>query len=199
MVILWHTSAMVYARQHPESVRTMILDGVVPLDWILGPTVAGDAQQALNLIFGQCKVEKACSEAFPNIENEFQAILERLRDKPVHFSLSHPSSGEIVEMTLTLESFVNTVHMMSYAPETVSLLPMMIHQAYSYDDFSALAAQTLSTTERLTGLISTGMRFSVICSEDQPFYTQEPSSEGYLGNQFENAFNDMLQSGQRNQ
>lgn len=183
-------AAMVYARQHPAQVRTLILDGVAPLDWTIGPTVAMDAQNALDLMLSNCLDEEACSTAFPGIKNEFQSVMEQLEDEPEHISLMHPSSGENTELTLTYDLMANTVHLLSYAPETMALIPLMVHQAYEYGNFTSLAAQTLSTNTLLSSQISVGMRFSVICSEDQPFYSQNPPSQGYLGDQYERVFNE---------
>ena len=183
-------AAMVYARNYQEHVRTMILDGVVPLDWTLGPTVAGDAQRALNLLFARCQKDEICSASFPDITEEFQTVFQRLSHEPAHINMMHPSTGEKLDFVFTVETFATTIHLMSYAAETMSLIPIMIHQAYDGGNFTALAAQALSTNEFLNSQMSTGMRFSVICSEDYPFYSQIPPSQGYLGNQYEEVFND---------
>jgi pimeloyl-ACP methyl ester carboxylesterase len=186
-------AALVYARQHPDHLRSMILDGVVPLDWTLGPAVAGDAQRALDLLFQRCAADSACAAAFPNLPDEFQAVIQRLQGNPVTVNLDHPTTGQPTEYDLTLETFANTIHTLTYAPETAALLPLMIHQAYQ-DDFRPLAAQSLTTTEQLQSVISTGMRFSVVCSEDVPFYGQTPNSAGYLGEQFDQVFSEICQT-----
>jgi pimeloyl-ACP methyl ester carboxylesterase len=181
-------AAQVYALKHKEHVRSMILDGVVPLDWSLGPMAAGDAQRALEMLFARCESDMACNAAFPNLPDEFRAVYESLKTQPVKVTLMHPISGLEVEQEYTLEAFSNTVHIMSYEPETASMLPLMIHQAYLLSDFRPLAAQFLSTTELLSSQISSGMRFSVLCSEDVPFYSSVVFSEGYLENQFQEVF-----------
>lgn len=186
-------AALVYARQHPESLRSMILDGVVPQDWTLGPSVAGDAQRALDLLFQRCAADPGCSAAFPNLPAEFEAVHQRLQDGPITLTLDHPTTGASTEYTLSVETFANTIHTLTYTPETAALVPLMIHQAYQ-DDFRPLAAQALTTTEQLLNAISTGMRFSVICSEDVPFYGQTPSSSGYLGEQFDQVFSEICQT-----
>ena len=186
-------AAMVYARQYGEHVRSMILDGVVPLDWILGPTVAGDAQRALDLLFARCLADEICSTSFPSITKEFQAITSHLMNEPVRINLMHPSTGEKVDFEMSLETFANTIHLMSYSAETMSLIPIMIHNAYVDGDYNALAAQSLNSNEVLGNQINVGMRLSVICSEDQPFYSQTPPTQGYLGNQYEEVFNEVCE------
>lgn len=180
-------AAQVYARKYGDHVRTMILDGVVPLNWTLGPSVAGDAQRALNLIFERCEDEPACHSAFPNLSEEFENLLERLKSAPVSVALIHPSRGDQVNQVLTREAFANLIHTLSYAPETAALLPLMIHQAYQAEDYRPLAAQYIATLEQLNEQVSVGMRLSVLCSEDAPFFDSEPASEGYLEEFFQNS------------
>jgi len=177
-------AALVYARQHGDHLRTMILDGVVPLDWTLGPAVAGDAQRALNLLFKRCTGDATCQAAFPNLEQDFETVLQRLREKPISITLIHPSRGDEINYTLKLETFINTIHIFSYTQETAALLPLLIHQAAVQEDYRPLAAQSLITTESLASLMSPGMRFSVLCSEDVPFMTDSPTSTGYFGDWF---------------
>ena len=183
-------AALEYARRYPDHVRTMILDGVVPLDWTLGPTVARDAQESLDKLFTRCHQDESCSTAFPDIENEFTAVINRLSEGPVRVSMMHPSTGELVEFDYNLEDFTTTIHMMSYTAESMSLVPILVHKSFDEGDFTAIAAQTLTTNDQLASLLSAGMRFTVICSEDQPFYSRLESSQGYLGTQYEELFNE---------
>ncbi|MCB1036264.1 MAG: alpha/beta fold hydrolase, partial [Acidobacteria bacterium] len=57
-------SALTYLRMFPERVRTILLDGVVPPDLVLGVEWGRDAQRALSLIFDRCRQDEACAEAF---------------------------------------------------------------------------------------------------------------------------------------
>jgi pimeloyl-ACP methyl ester carboxylesterase len=178
-------AALVYARQHGDHLRSMILDGLVPLDWSLGPTVSADAQRSLDMLFKRCAEDSACHSTYPDLEQEFQAIFERLNEDPIDISLEHPTTGEMVDITLSQEIIANTIHLVTYTPENASLLPHMIHQAAALDDFGPLAAQTLITNQNLTNAISLGMRNSVLCSEDVPFYPNTtPTDSGYLGENY---------------
>jgi len=53
-----------YLRRHPERVRSIILDGVVPPGLALGPAIATDAEAALQRIFRRCARQPACRDAF---------------------------------------------------------------------------------------------------------------------------------------
>ena len=43
-----------YARRYPQATRTLILDGVVNPQIVLGPAIAIDAERALEHILGRC-------------------------------------------------------------------------------------------------------------------------------------------------
>ena len=184
-------AALDYVRQFPEYVRTLILDGVAPPNWILGPNSAADGQRALDVILNRCQKEAACAQAFPNVAVEFQSLLEQLEQSPVEVQLDHPLTGEPTSFTLDRNTFANAVHLLSYTSETAILLPLLIHSAYVEQDFRRFAAQALTTFENLEQSLSNGMRFSVLCAEDVPFYPEQPSSQGYLGDLVATAFNDI--------
>jgi pimeloyl-ACP methyl ester carboxylesterase len=184
-------AALVYLRRHPEHVRSIILDGVAPPEWILGPEAAGDAQEALDQIFARCAADPACQSAFPNLPAEFQGLLDRLDQGPVRVNLDHPIDGQPTTTTIERARFVNTIHQMTYSPETAAVLPVMIHDAYAQNDFKRFAALTLATEHNLGDLISPGMRMAVTCSEDEPYFNQAPASKGYLGDLATKTFIDL--------
>ena len=53
-----------YVRRFPSRARTVILDGVVPPQLILGPALAIDAENALTSILGRCARDPACRASF---------------------------------------------------------------------------------------------------------------------------------------
>ena len=164
-------AALTYLRQHPQHVRTVILDGVVPQDEALGQKISEDAQRALDQIFLRCQSDKTCEASFPKVQAEFYGLLTALEDQPTKVTLHDPLTGEITQLTLTAGKLASAVRLLTYTPETASLLPLIIHTASAQNDFSPLASQYLIVTEQLTESISEGMNYSVLCSEDIPFIT----------------------------
>lgn len=178
-------AALTYLQQHQAHVRAVILDGVVPQDEALGLDVARDAQRVLDLIFERCNADPACHEAYPNLRAEFDSILTTLDTEPVKLTLPHPVSGGSTELTLTRDTVAVSVRLLSYTPETVALLPLLIHQAAS-GNYNLLAAQALMVDDQLSSSITEGMAYSVQCAEDAPFintaYAEQANAGAYLGN-----------------
>ncbi len=174
-------AALTYLRQHPEHVRAIILDGIVPPDLALGPDVAPDAQRALGLIFGRCAADPACQSKFPNLRAEFNSLLATLEQQPVKVNLAHPITGRATELTLTRAKAAAVVRLLSYAPETAALLPLLIHTTQTTGDYHLLAAQYLLVSEQLADTISNGMAYSVVCAEDVPFFTPAEAARADAG------------------
>lgn len=174
-------AALTYLQMFPGSVRTLVLDGVVPQDEPLGQDIAKDAQRALDMIFARCLEDSACRAAFPALSQEFDDLLERLQTAPVEVTLSDPVSGEPVSLTLTDTELGAAVRLLSYAPETAALLPLMIHEAAADRNYTLLAAQYRMMTENLVESISEGVNYAVVCSEDVPFIDPTSAAEANAG------------------
>ena len=177
-------AAQTYLHLYPQHVRTVILDGVVPQDEALGLDVARDAQRALDLIFDRCAADADCHTAFPEVRTEFQTLLATLEKAPAQVTLPHPVTGQRLEMRLTRSQVAAAVRLLSYAPETAALLPLLIHTA-AQGDYAPLAAQSLMVSADVARSISLGMNLSVICAEDAPFLgdTAPANRDTYLQNE----------------
>jgi pimeloyl-ACP methyl ester carboxylesterase len=166
-------AALTYLQQYPQHVRAVILDGVAPQDWDIGLYFARDGQRALDLVFERCAAEAACRAAFPNVRAEFTELLAALDQAPIKLSLPHPVTGKMTDVALTRETAVSSVRLMSYATETVTLLPLLIHTAHANHDYRPLAAQVLQIGGDFSESISDGLQYTVLCSEDVNFTAAE--------------------------
>jgi pimeloyl-ACP methyl ester carboxylesterase len=169
-------AALTYLSQHPKSVRTVILDGSMPQDWLWGPSAARDAQRALDLIWDRCEAEPACRAAFPNIRTEFETLLATLERQPVHVTVAHPVTGVLTDVTLTRRQVASAVRLLSYTAENAALLPLLVHTAQSAGDYSRLAAQYLILNDDLDQRVSDGTYWPILCAEDAAFLAQEAGS-----------------------
>lgn len=158
-------AAQTYVQLYPERTRAVILDGVVPQDLAIGITWARDAQRAVDLLFERCDATPACTEAFPDLEGDLRNLLASL-EEPQPVSLRHPVSGEEMRVELGREHVASIIQRFSYAPETSSLLPLLIHRAATEGDLAALAAQGVLAAQ-VGGGMAMGMTLSVICAENQ--------------------------------
>ncbi|NJC96685.1 MAG: alpha/beta hydrolase [Anaerolineales bacterium] len=170
-------AALVYLKMYPERVRSMVLDAVVDPAFVIYQDVAQDGERALELFFERCEADEFCHSAYPDLEVEFDALLQRLQETPVTTVLPHPTMGRPLEVTITSSTLANTVFSTLYTPELLATLPLAIHQAYVDDNFSPLI--TLSFLAD-TGIYD-GMFYAVACTEDAQFLSSDISDAGLFG------------------
>jgi pimeloyl-ACP methyl ester carboxylesterase len=178
-----------YLRRYPQRVRTVILDGVVPAELGLGPDVALEAQHALDNSFARCAQDERCNRAFPHISQRFRDLQTRLRQEPLTLSMADPVSADRVTATFGAAELGAAVRLLSYADETASTLPLLIHQADVADQPQMLAAQYLMIKRSTDAQIANGMHFAVVCSEDAPRWSRSDVTDAalagtYLGTAF---------------
>lgn len=58
------TAAQYYVRQHPDRVRSVVLDGATLLDVPVMELIAKSSQRALDLLFERCAADAACAAAY---------------------------------------------------------------------------------------------------------------------------------------
>lgn len=96
--------------------------------------------------------------------------MKRVENEPVLVKLEDPITGEPTEVKLTRTKLGMMIRLFSYTSETTSLLPLLIHDAYTTGDLSRIAAQSIIVTEQLEGSVNSGLGNSVVCAEDVPFF-----------------------------
>jgi pimeloyl-ACP methyl ester carboxylesterase len=157
-----------YARRYPERTRTITLDSIVPPAPALVPQIAIQAERALERVFARCAADPACDGHFPDVAGQFARVDARLRRAPVVVSMADPVTGEIRAVKVTRNHLVTMTRMLAYSARTASLLPLLIHEAATRENYGPLAAQAMMAGEDLEHMIAMGMHNSVVCSEDAP-------------------------------
>ena len=174
-----------YLRKFPERTRRIILDGVVPPDVALGPEVALASQATLDALFDRCETDAGCRDAFPDLRQRFDAVLERLRDAPAEIVVDHPRTGESVDIVVDHWMLVGVVRLLVYHPQTASLLPVLIDATHR-GDYRALATQAFVISEAIED-IAVGLNNAVVCTEDFPFVRDvdlDAQAATYMGSAF---------------
>ena len=162
-------SAQVYLRLYPETVRSVTLDSVVPMQLILGQEHAPMLDRSVQTVFEQCSEDEACNTLFPHQAEELNTLFTQLRNEPQQITIINPVSGESQDMRLTADTLGVAIRFLSYSSETQAMIPLLVHEALTTGDLSRLASQALLIMTGLNEMLSKGMELSVMCSEDYPF------------------------------
>jgi pimeloyl-ACP methyl ester carboxylesterase len=132
------------ADQHRPKLRSVILDGVVRPDVDFNLASSHTISYALRNVFRACAQDQACKAAYPNLEQTFLAIVDRLNQKPVPLTLTIPSTKATFTTQLDGNAFVMGVMpylARPYSAESArgSSLPRFVHAA-NQGDFGWIAA-----------------------------------------------------------
>lgn len=162
----WGTrSALLYAHRYPEHVRTMVLDGALPLENTAPLHAAADADRALQALFDDCATDTACQKTFPELRHEFQAAVERLGDQGIEVEWMHATTGEVQSVTLTVDRFGDALRSILYVPSLSRAVPLIIRQA-SVGDYRALSGVFGYLSTATAGGMTIGASLTIFCSEE---------------------------------
>jgi pimeloyl-ACP methyl ester carboxylesterase len=174
-----------YARQFPKYLRSMVLDGVAPVDIALPDYFARDVMQSLNKINEQCLKNTACVSLYGNMLEKIAIILEGLKkaeaeEKTVTIQYRDPQHNQAKTWILNPREFSALIFSALYSRDVSALLPQIISDAEK-EEYQALVSLNSLTTKSFGRLeISDAMRYSVICNEDRVLSVQNPQPQKFL-------------------
>jgi pimeloyl-ACP methyl ester carboxylesterase len=157
-------AAMVYLRLYPNHVRTVTLHGVLSLSQRNPLYSPRDAQSSLDHLLDDCAAEAPCAKVFPNLRQDLQTVLGRLAKTPAKIRVSHPPTGNGMEVEISREVFAGGLRRLLYNSNSRPAVPLMINRAFAGDfkPFESVISQALD----LEKMLSLGMYLSVTCAED---------------------------------
>jgi pimeloyl-ACP methyl ester carboxylesterase len=160
------------ARDHPEGIRSMVLDSSYPLEVDLYVDGPANTVRSLNVLFDQCNADSACAAAYPDLEQVLLQEMQRLQAEPTSADLFNPYTGDVFPGALIDgEALSGTVFQSMYDYTAFPLLPEMIYdvQAENYDTLTDLLGFFLAQDAFST----TGMHLSVQCHEEISFTSEQ--------------------------
>jgi pimeloyl-ACP methyl ester carboxylesterase len=162
-------AGLVYMRMFPESLESVVLDGVGPIEVPIG-LFGQSVERAFNLLVENCQKSESCHQAFPKLAEEFQQVKSRLANAPVTIDIQHPRLGTPTKFVLDDEKFTTNLRMQLYSTSGRSLVPLVINQAYlgNYQPLIGLMASTEGEQQ-----VYSGLHFNIVCNEDVPRISEE--------------------------
>jgi pimeloyl-ACP methyl ester carboxylesterase len=153
------------ARDFPHSVRSMLLDSVLPLEVNFDDVSGANLMRSLDLLFDSCAVTTECARDHGDIRKKFFDLVEQAD----HVTLPLPiSAGEAGGKPARIggSEVVNAIYTALHRVDTIPSLPSIIDEASRGNDkrLTELVEQNLGVPG-----YSWGLRYSVWCSEEFPF------------------------------
>lgn len=160
-----------YARRHPASVESAVLEGVAPPHFYILPLpMARGAQTGIDNLERACRTDRLCSGHFPRFAEHFAAVAHRLDSGPVTLTVQNSASHRLEKVQLTKEVFAETIRHTLYFPAGAAYIPVTIERAY-HGNYTPLGEMVSQTALLFANLLAQGLNLSVSCTEDIPFIT----------------------------
>lgn len=155
--------ALQVLRDHPEGIRSVVLDSVVPphVDVVAG--FWPNAAAGYAALFEACGQDPACQAAFPDLESEFTDLVNELSAQPRTVTVPDPAGGAPVDVVIDGFTLANLVVTAGLIPGQIAGLPTMIHDLRTGD--GTLAAATVLLGRPPSGLTGYGLTYGVFCGE----------------------------------
>ena len=165
--------AQLYGKRYPQHTRTITIDGIAPLETVLGQDHAKNLESSLDLQFAQCAKDKACREKLGDPRAQLNTLLATLAKGPVPVHYRDAITGEWKDGQFSSGHLAMLTRLLAYQPQAASLLPLQFAEA-NQGRVDALMALSEMVTRDISDQIMHGMQLSVMCGEDAPDLVVDP-------------------------
>ncbi|MCA9918028.1 MAG: alpha/beta fold hydrolase [Anaerolineales bacterium] len=179
--------AQTVMRDHPEGIRSVILDSTYPLAANLQLETAVNAERAFTVFFAGCAADPACNAAYPNLDEVFAQLVSDLNDNPITIEVYNLSDRQNYDALINGDFLVSVLFNGLYSVELTKIMPKLIYDVRDgrTTDLNALVSTLLYQQQ----FFSQGMQLSVQCNEEVSFSvpgeTMPSTAYPYLNDIFE--------------
>jgi len=155
--------ALTMMRDHPERLRSVILDSVYPLEADLYVDAYYHGERALRVLFEACELDVICNQTYPDLETVFYELYDRLNETPIITEFTPPRYRKL-RIEISGYRLYDWVFSWLYSVNSIESIPRLIYELYEGEISNVVRTGTLYEAS-LTS-ISLGMHYSVQCQEE---------------------------------
>ncbi|MGW1536442.1 alpha/beta fold hydrolase [Streptomyces aureus] len=160
--------ALTYLRRHPQGIRSVAIDSVVPPQIVSLPWTWDSAHEGINAVFAACAAQPACRNRYPDLSRTLTRQVRRLEAHPLTVMAQPPSGGAPVKVVLDGGALVNLL--VANAVPAVDVPAALDELAHGNPERFARARAAGATPD--IGTFAHGLTQSVACSEWVPGYSR---------------------------
>lgn len=159
--------ALTALRDHPDGIRSVILDSTYPPEIDGVANIPANADRAFDTFFAGCASDAECSAAYPDLSNRFFQLLDATDRQPITVEVFDVFTGDRYQAVLTGADLLGVVFQSLYDDTLIPTIPQLITQIEQedYRDLANLVSVFIANGE----FVSVGMHASVQCHEEIPF------------------------------
>lgn len=136
-------------RQHPELLRSVIMDSVLPVDVLAVEEYLPNLQRAFDRLFDECAADEACNENFPDLETLFYDAVDLFNAEPKIVSVRNPQTNDLHDVYLDGDYLVTWLFSQMFQTRAIPQLPATIsrlsegNEAVLYNALGGRVGQTI--------------------------------------------------------
>jgi pimeloyl-ACP methyl ester carboxylesterase len=161
---------LTYLRRHPQGVRSLAIDSVVPPQTVSLPWAWDSAQEGINAIFAACEAQPACAARYPHLSRTLTEQVRRLEAHPLTLTVPPPGGGTPVKVVLDGGALVNLLVADGRLVPAADV-PAALHELAEGNPERFARAQAAGATPAI-GEFAHGLTHSVACAEWVPGYSK---------------------------
>ena len=167
--------ALAAVRDHPDGIRSVVLDAAYPVTASLYEEIPQNAARAIEAFFALCEADAGCRQRFPDLEAAFSGLVAELDDEPVPLTVVDPMTGERFDTDLDGAGLVGFLFQSLYVTDLVAFLPEIIDRAADndVDIIGVVMGALISDVER----VAIAMQLAVQCQDEIPFEDRGRAAE----------------------
>jgi pimeloyl-ACP methyl ester carboxylesterase len=158
--------ALSLMRDHPEGIRTVVLDSVVPPDIVSLPWTWSSTREGMTSIFGECQAQPKCARKYPNLLATFTKLVVRLEAHPLVRNIVPAHGGRAVRVILDGGTILNMIVGSRPKPGDMPLAITELARGNPQKFFEARAAAAAVSAVPEQ---AQGMTQSFVCREWEPY------------------------------
>ena len=156
---------LVYLREHPEVIRSAVLDGVASMDMRVGLAMGGDAQLVLDRLAERCLADPVCSDTFGDPRTVLTGLKDQLAAQPVAVAMEDPQTGQTESVEMTPDQLALALRALLYSPTTQRLVPLILAEAAA-GNWEPFVGAAMAANRDIAEMMNLGLMLAVLCSED---------------------------------
>ncbi|MFD4315619.1 alpha/beta hydrolase [Streptomyces sp. NPDC058548] len=161
---------LTYLRRHPQGIRTLAIDSVVPPQTVSLPWAWDSAQEGINAIFAACEAQPACESRYPDLSRTLTRQVRRLEANPLTLTVPPPGGGTPVKVVLDGGTLVNLLVANGRLVPSADV-PAALYELAAGNPERLARAQAAGATPAI-GEFAHGLTHSVACAEWAPGYSK---------------------------
>jgi pimeloyl-ACP methyl ester carboxylesterase len=160
--------ALAAIRDHPQGIRSVVLDSVVPPEADEFADGPAKFESAVSALFSDCAADPGCKASYPALQSTLLNAADRLDRSPRH--LAGVWHGTPFEVRFDGRQLIEALHMALYESDVIPQIPWAIYHAADGGADSVWCEVIARHAIFVAGkLIDLGAELSFHCAEEIPF------------------------------